>query len=89
MGSCGAGPAEWDDDDEWPEWESLDYVAKDVYESATGSAGESAKVLYDAVRLSSPPQYSSDTLKGNAGTLGDEAIAAVKIPLVAAQFSLS
>ena len=79
---------EWDDDEEWPEWESLDYVAKDAYESATGDASEYGKAFYDAVKI----QLSSTTFKrnpeGERWDAKDEAIAALKIPLLAACFPL-
>jgi hypothetical protein len=86
---AGRPPSEWDDDCEWPEWESLDYVAKNAYESATGSAGECGEIFYDAVRS----QLSKTTFErhplGEHWDARDEAIAALKIPLLAARFPLN
>ena len=86
---AGRDRREWDDDDEWSEWESLDYVAKDANESATGSAGECAKVLYDAVKTQLSNAIFERNPIGECWDARDEAIAAVKIPLVAARFPLS
>ena len=79
---------DWDDEEEWPEWESLDYVAKDAYESATGIADECGEDFYDAVET----QLGSMTFKrhpdGERWSAYDEAIVALKIPLLAALFPL-
>lgn len=40
--------AEWDDD-EWPEWEELDYVAQDVFDELTGQEDEDGEAFLDAV----------------------------------------
>lgn len=77
---------DWDDEEEWPEWESLDYVAKDAYESVTGIADECGEGFYDAVET----RFGSTTFKrdpdGERWSANDEAIVALKIPLPAALF---
>ncbi|MBP2584704.1 hypothetical protein J3A78_005182 [Streptomyces sp. PvR006] len=39
---------EWDDD-EWPEWEALDYVAQDAYDELTGQEDDLGEEFDDAV----------------------------------------
>lgn len=39
---------EWDDD-EWPEWEGLDYVAQDAYDELTGQEDDLGEEFDDAV----------------------------------------
>lgn len=39
---------EWDDD-EWPEWEWLDYVAQDAYDELTGQEDDCGEEFHDAV----------------------------------------
>ncbi|MCX5228645.1 DUF4240 domain-containing protein [Streptomyces sp. NPDC006553] len=39
---------EWDDD-EWPEWEELDYVAQDAYDELTGQQNDHGEEFDDAV----------------------------------------
>src|SRR5690242_18977802 len=34
---AGRPPREWDDDEEWPEWETLNYIAARAYRLATGT----------------------------------------------------
>ncbi|MEV7281087.1 DUF4240 domain-containing protein [Streptomyces sp. NPDC093111] len=45
---AGRGPASWSEEEEWPEWELLDYVAADAYEELTGVADE-GDAFYDAL----------------------------------------
>ncbi|WP_318209202.1 MULTISPECIES: DUF4240 domain-containing protein [unclassified Streptomyces] len=44
----GRHPDEWDDD-EWPEWEGLDYVAQDAYDELTGQEDDDGEEFDDAV----------------------------------------
>ncbi|MEU5218908.1 DUF4240 domain-containing protein [Streptomyces sp. NPDC020807] len=39
---------DWDDD-EWPEWEELDYVAQDAYDELTGQEDDEGEEFLDAV----------------------------------------
>ncbi|MFE5733455.1 DUF4240 domain-containing protein [Streptomyces sp. NPDC056528] len=39
---------DWDDD-EWPEWEELDYVAQDAYDELTGQEDDDGEEFLDAV----------------------------------------
>ncbi|MEU2115784.1 DUF4240 domain-containing protein [Streptomyces sp. NPDC016459] len=39
---------EWDDD-EWPEWEELDYVAQDAFDELTGQEDDDGEEFLDAV----------------------------------------
>ncbi|MFF4173359.1 DUF4240 domain-containing protein [Streptomyces sp. NPDC001744] len=39
---------EWGDD-EWPEWEELDYVAQDAYDELTGRTDDDGEAFLDAV----------------------------------------
>lgn len=36
-------------DDEWPEWEELDYVAQEVFDELTGQEGDCAEAFYEAL----------------------------------------
>jgi hypothetical protein len=80
--------SEWDGDEEWPEWERLDYVAKDAYELATGNVEECGEEFYNAVEA----QLGSTAFKrnpdGERWAARDEATAVLKIPLLAASFPL-
>ncbi len=78
---------EWDDE-EWPEWESLGYVAKEAYELASSTTGRCGEDLYSAVEA----QLSGTTFKripdGERWSAKDEATASLKIPSLAARFPL-
>ncbi|MFE0699200.1 DUF4240 domain-containing protein [Streptomyces sp. NPDC058872] len=45
---AGRHPDEWRDD-EWPEWEELDYVAQDAYDELTGQEDDDGEEFLDAV----------------------------------------
>ncbi|MER5961156.1 DUF4240 domain-containing protein [Streptomyces sp. NPDC002057] len=47
-GLVGRHQDEWDDD-EWPEWEELDYVAQDAYDELTGQEDDDGEEFLDAV----------------------------------------
>ncbi|MEV4483620.1 DUF4240 domain-containing protein [Micromonospora coxensis] len=51
---AGRGPREWAED-EWPEWECLDYVADEAYERITGEEGLDEAVEARGRELSSSP----------------------------------
>ncbi|MET8826368.1 DUF4240 domain-containing protein [Streptomyces sp. NPDC004610] len=36
-------------DDEWPEWEELDYVAREVFDELTGQESDSGEAFYEAL----------------------------------------
>ncbi|MEX0173160.1 DUF4240 domain-containing protein [Streptomyces sp. LMG1-1-1.1] len=45
---AGRHPDTWDDD-EWPEWEELDYVAQDAFDELTGQEDDEGDEFLDAV----------------------------------------
>jgi hypothetical protein len=80
----------WDqwNDEEWPGWESLDYVAADAYALVTGNDDECGEDFYDAVQtqLSAVPFRRKPD--GERWDARDEPTAAMRIPLLAARFPL-
>ncbi|MFJ4771026.1 DUF4240 domain-containing protein [Streptomyces uncialis] len=44
----GRHPREWCDD-EWPEWEELDYVAQEVFDELTGQEDDGLEAFYEAL----------------------------------------
>ncbi|MFD8012562.1 DUF4240 domain-containing protein [Streptomyces sp. NPDC058955] len=44
----GRHPREWRDD-EWPEWEELDYVAQEVFDELTGQGDDCGEAFHQAV----------------------------------------
>ncbi|MFF2013592.1 DUF4240 domain-containing protein [Streptomyces sp. NPDC058195] len=45
---AGRHTREWRDDD-WPEWEELDYVAQEVFDELTGQEGDCGDAFYEAL----------------------------------------
>jgi Protein of unknown function (DUF4240) len=79
---------DWDEDEEWPEWESLDGVAKDAYESATGSVSEYGKDFFAAVETRLGTTQFKRKPAGDRWDAKDDAVAALKIPMLTARFPL-
>lgn len=79
---------EWDDEEEWPEWESLGFVAAEAYELAGGRGGECGGDFYAAVESWLGGVAFKRAPDGERWTAKDEAAAALKIPSLAASFPL-
>ena len=77
---------EWDDDEEWPEWETLAYTAKEAYELAGNSAGECGEDFYAAVETRLSNTAFKRTPDGQRWSANDDAITLLKIPRLAARF---
>ena len=80
---------EWDDDEEWPEWESLACLAKEAYELAGGNACACGEDFYDAVKIQLDGTEFKRNPDGERWAAKDEVTAALKIPLLVARFPLS
>ena len=77
---------EWDDDEEWPEWETLDYIAARAYRLVTGTGDECGEDFYDAVRSQLGGTAFRRHPDGERWDAADEPAAAMKIPALAASF---
>ena len=77
---------EWDDDEEWPEWETLDYIAARAYRLVTGTGDECSEDFYDAVRSRLGGTAFRRHPDGERWDAADEPAAAMKIPALAASF---
>ncbi|MFE2559561.1 DUF4240 domain-containing protein [Streptomyces sp. NPDC059352] len=65
---------EWHDD-EWPEWEELDYVAQDVYDELTGQEDDDGDEFLDAVEEAEEElaeELGEEFGEGFAGELGED-----------------
>ncbi|HET9168766.1 MAG TPA: DUF4240 domain-containing protein [Actinospica sp.] len=83
----GRRPSAWDDDAEYPSWESLAYLAAEAYASVTGEEDEDA--FDDAVAQADVyPAPLPDYLAEQHWSASDEAAAAVRIPRLARAFPL-
>ena len=83
---AGRRPREWDDDEEWPEWETLDYIAARAYRLVTGTGDECGEDFYDAVRSQLGGTAFRRHPDGERWDAADEPAAAMKIPALAASF---
>ena len=83
------GAGEWDDDEEWPEWETLDYIAARAYRLVTGTGDECGEDFYDAVRSQLGGTAFRRHPDGERWDAADEPAAAMKIPALAASFPLN
>lgn len=80
---------EWDDDEEWPEWETLDYIAANAYRLVTGTGDECGEDFYEAVRSQLGGTAFRRHPDGERWDAADEPAAAMKIPGLAASFPLN
>jgi hypothetical protein len=78
----------WDSDTEWPEWESLDYLASEAYERATGEDDECDEGFYDAVDAELGAESFSRDPRGTRWDARDEAAAEQRVPVLARMFEL-
>lgn len=78
----------WDSDTEWPEWETLAYVALDAYKQVTGDDDECADAFYAALDAQQADDAVPRSPRGEYWDARDEAAAAVKIPRLATMFPL-
>jgi Protein of unknown function (DUF4240) len=78
----------WAEDEEWPEWELLDYVAKEAYELAGNGDDECGDDFHAAVETQLSSATFKRTLAGERWSAKDEAAASLKIPWLAARFPL-
>jgi Protein of unknown function (DUF4240) len=88
---AGRHRSEWNGDEEWPEWESLDYVPANAYGLATDNDDpcredfrDALATRPDAVSFSAVPLRRNPD--GERWDACDELTAAMKIPLLAARF---
>ncbi|WP_345694817.1 DUF4240 domain-containing protein [Kitasatospora terrestris] len=76
----------WDDD--WPDWESLDYVAAEVHEALTGTHDEAA-TFYDLVHAEERPSiHPGADPAGTCWDVCDEAAAARRLPKLSGLFPI-
>jgi hypothetical protein len=81
---------EWDDDEEWPEWETLNYIAARAYRLAAGTGPDDCdEDFYDAVRSQLGGTVFRRRPDGERWDAADEPAAAMKIPRLAASFPLN
>ncbi|GAA2039187.1 hypothetical protein GCM10009839_46280 [Catenulispora yoronensis] len=80
---------EWDGDEEWPEWESLDYVAGYAFSQATGSDDEDHEIFLDTVEARLEGQSFRRALDGERWDARDESASALKVPRLAAMFPVN
>ncbi|MET9348400.1 DUF4240 domain-containing protein [Streptomyces termitum] len=66
---AGRHPREWHDD-EWPEWEELDYVAQEVFEELTGGADGREEAFYDALEAAQEAEPEPGP-RAESGAAGD------------------
>ena len=78
----------WVADTEWPEWESLAYVAIDAYARATGDDDECAEAFYEALKARLSDDAFVGASRGDHWDARDETAALVRIPDLAAMFPL-
>lgn len=67
----GRHPREWCDD-EWPEWEELDYVAQEVFDELTGQEDDCLEAFYEALdavqETWAKPEEEIDTVEATVRT---------------------
>ena len=80
---------EWDNDEEWPEWETLDYIAARAYHLVTSTDDECGEDFYDAVESRLGGTTFRRHPEGERWDAADEPTAALKIPALAASFPLN
>jgi uncharacterized protein DUF4240 len=81
---------EWDDDKEWPEWETLNYIAARAYRLATDTGTDDCdEDFYDAVRSQLGGTAFRRHPDGERWDAADELAAAMKIPGLAASFPVN
>ena len=78
----------WNSDEEWPEWESLDYLASEAYGWATGDDDECAEGFYDAMKAQLSGEVFSRDPAGERWDARDETVAALKVPTLMRMFGL-
>ena len=85
---AGRRESEWDDDAEYPSWESLAYVAADAYTAATGVEDEDAfdEAVAEAFGAELDPVPFPDYLGEDHWSARDEEAAARHIPNLARAF---
>jgi Protein of unknown function (DUF4240) len=77
----------WNSDEEWPEWESLNYLAAEAYGRATGD-DECAEGFYDAVKAQLSGEVFARHPAGERWDAHDETAAVLKVPTLARMFGL-
>lgn len=78
----------WDSDTEWPEWETLAYVAIDAYEQVTGDDDERADAFYAALKVQRAEESVARSPRGRCWDACDDAAAAARTPKLATMFPL-
>ncbi|MFJ8282263.1 DUF4240 domain-containing protein [Streptomyces griseoviridis] len=76
----------WNDD--WPEWESLDYVALEAYGSLTGVDDDCSEAFYEDVEAEQGDGESSSEPLGQRWDVRREDEAARKLPRLSVMFPL-
>jgi hypothetical protein len=80
---------EWNDDEEWPGWETLDYAAARAYDLVTGTDDECGEDFHAAVESQMAGTALRRRPQGERWDAADEPAAALKIPELAASFPLN
>ncbi|SEN17424.1 DUF4240 domain-containing protein [Actinacidiphila rubida] len=78
----------WSSDVEWPEWESLDYVAAKTYDLLAGDDDECTEGFYDAVEVELGGHHFNRNPVGERWDARDEATSALKVPRLTEMFSI-
>ncbi|MEV4875885.1 DUF4240 domain-containing protein [Streptomyces cyaneofuscatus] len=77
----------WGDD--WPGWESLDYVALEAHGLVNGNPDERGDAFYAAVKTRRGEHAVSEGLVGERWNVRDEDVAARRLPRLSVMFPLS
>ena len=78
----------WSSDVEWPEWESLDYIAAEAYGRVTGDDDECSEDFHDAVEVRLSGHHFDREPLGERWDARDEATSARKVPCLTKLFSI-
>ena len=78
----------WTSDEEWPEWESLDYLAAKSYGLATGDDDECFEAFYGLVEVRLSGHQFPRNPRGDRWDARDEATSARRVPHLAEMFSI-
>lgn len=81
-------PRTWDDDEEWPEWESLDYVASRAFPSTTGDEDDREDAFHEAVEARHGTTAFARDPAGERWDAREEAVARIKVPRLTTAFPL-
>jgi hypothetical protein len=84
----GRHPRTWSSDEEWPEWESLDYIASQAFPPMTGNADDCEEAFYGAVEARHTRTGFAREPAGERWDAREEAVAELKVPRLTALFPL-